>query len=176
MERVSTADGRKIEVIANGLPLFNGAQLAIDTTLVCPVNSSGSAQPRTERVNGAWLQEARHRKETTYPELLRDRRCKLVVIGIEVGGRWSEEAQKSMHMLAQAKARSAPSLLRRASAHAYYRRWTAMMSICAQRSFARSLLDLPADVLHNTDSDLPALESTLLDDHLFLPAEPSHLR
>ena len=31
---VSRLDDRRIEVIANGLPLWNGAQLAVDTTIV----------------------------------------------------------------------------------------------------------------------------------------------
>ena len=41
---------------------------------------------------GAALQDARRTKERTYPELIRNRRCRLVVWGIEVGGRWSNEA------------------------------------------------------------------------------------
>ena len=35
----SRTDERRIEVIANGLPLWNGSQLAIDTTLVSPLTS-----------------------------------------------------------------------------------------------------------------------------------------
>ena len=34
---VSRFDDRRIEVIANGLPLRNGAQLAVDTTIVSPL-------------------------------------------------------------------------------------------------------------------------------------------
>ena len=30
-------DGRRVEVIADGLPLWHGAQLATDTTLVSPL-------------------------------------------------------------------------------------------------------------------------------------------
>eukprot|EP00973_Karenia_brevis_P023307 3208453-Karenia_brevis.AAC.1 len=158
MENIWATDARRMEVIATGLPLFNGAQLAIDTTLVCPVRANGSAQPQTDRTDGAWLQEARRRKETAYPELVHSRRCKLVVLAIEVGGRWSAEAQRFVRMLAEAKSRSSPPLLRKAAAHAYYRRWTAMMSICAQRAFAKSLLELPMDSLHNADGDPPPLE------------------
>ena len=40
----SRTDERRIEVIANGLPLWNGSQLAIDTTLVSPLTSQ--AEPR----------------------------------------------------------------------------------------------------------------------------------
>ena len=57
------------EVVADGLPLFHGAQLAIDTTLVSPVGRDGLPRPRCAREDGAALTIARRRKERTYPEL-----------------------------------------------------------------------------------------------------------
>ena len=33
---MAARDGRRLEVVADGLPLFGGVQLAIDTTLVSP--------------------------------------------------------------------------------------------------------------------------------------------
>ncbi len=36
-----------------------------------------------------WREES---KERTYPELVQDRRCRLVVLGLEIGGRWRDEA------------------------------------------------------------------------------------
>ena len=39
------------------------------------------------------------------------RRCKLIVLTIETGGRWSEEAVQTMKMLAHSKARDAPSYI-----------------------------------------------------------------
>ena len=39
-------DGRRLEVVADGLTLWQGAQLAIDTTLVSPLCRDGSARPR----------------------------------------------------------------------------------------------------------------------------------
>ena len=38
-------DGRRLEVVADGLPLFHGAQLAIDTTLVSPLSRDGLPHP-----------------------------------------------------------------------------------------------------------------------------------
>ena len=35
---------------------------------------------------------AKTKKEDQYPELLNARRCKLLVAGQEVGGRWTEDA------------------------------------------------------------------------------------
>ena len=34
--------GRRIEIVADGLPLFGGAQLAVDVTLVSPLHCDGS--------------------------------------------------------------------------------------------------------------------------------------
>ena len=54
----------------DGLPLFRGAQLAIDTNLVSVLHCDGSARPRTANVDGVVLAIARQRKERTYPELV----------------------------------------------------------------------------------------------------------
>ena len=47
-------DERRIEVIANGFPLWNGAQVAVDTTLVSPLTSSAEGNTA-----GAALRAAR---------------------------------------------------------------------------------------------------------------------
>ena len=43
LEGVNVLDGRKLEVVADGLTLWHGAQLAIDTTLVSPFHRDGTA-------------------------------------------------------------------------------------------------------------------------------------
>ena len=87
-------DGRRLEVVVDGLLLFGGRQLAVDTTLVGALHADGTARPRAANRDGAALVVARRRKETTYPELVGPRsRCRLVVLGGEVGGRWSSETQ-----------------------------------------------------------------------------------
>ena len=82
---VDRLDDRRLEVVANGLPLWGGAQLAVDATPVSPLDSAGRPRRRGGRTFGAALVEARLRKDCAYPELLR-------VLALEVGGRWSEEA------------------------------------------------------------------------------------
>jgi len=69
VEGVAANDGRNIEVLANGLPLWNGAQLAVDTTLVCPLDWNGVPLGRAADTDGAQLTEARRNKEETYSEL-----------------------------------------------------------------------------------------------------------
>ena len=78
-------DGRRLEVVADGLTLWQGAQLATDTTLVSPLRHDGSAKPRAADHDGAALEDARRRKERTYPELSGDGgRARLVVLAAEV--------------------------------------------------------------------------------------------
>ena len=84
--------GNTIEVIANGLALWGGAELAVDTTLVSPLTRAGEPRRRAGRFAAATLHETGKAKERAYPELLHNSRCRLVVLGIEVAGRWSEEA------------------------------------------------------------------------------------
>lgn len=138
-------DGRRLEVIANNLPLWGGAQLAIDTTLVASVRRDGQARPACHSTDGAALIAARRRKERTYPELQGGRgRARLVVLALDVGGRWSTEALEFIRLLARARARSEPELLRKKAQMAWQRRWTAIMAVAAQRAFAESLLELPS--------------------------------
>ena len=96
-------DNRKIEVVADGLPLFHGAQLAVDATLVSPIRGDGSARRQCADHDGAALQEARHKKESTYPEVARPRsgRARLVVLGCKIRGRWSDEARDFVSQLAK---------------------------------------------------------------------------
>ena len=61
---------------------------------------------------------ARKKREQTYPELLEARRCRLVVLAFEVGGRWSNESLDFVRRLARAKARSQPEWLRASAAQA----------------------------------------------------------
>ena len=75
---VDRFDNRRIEVIANGLPLHHGAQLAVDTALASPLTSAGQPRQRRGDFTAAALAGARRAKERAYPELLRGGRCKLV--------------------------------------------------------------------------------------------------
>ena len=85
-------DERRIEVIVDGLSLWHGAQLAVDTTVVSPLHGDGSARRNAATSSGVALQAARWEKETTYNELSGEGvRAHLVVLAAEVGGRSSQE-------------------------------------------------------------------------------------
>ena len=141
---VSAADNRRIEVLAQDLPCFGGAQLAVDVTLRGVLSSEGEPHPHAADVDGAVLLEARRDKERTYPEVVAARRCRLVVVAIETGGRWSEEAVEFTTQLAFAKAREVPAYMHWPAVYAWQRRWTRMLSTVCALSFAASLVDPPA--------------------------------
>ena len=82
-------DSRRLVVVADGLPLFGGVQLAIDTTLVSDLRGDGSARHTASR-NGVALVDARRRKERTYPDFAGDA-GRARFFAAEVGGRWSDE-------------------------------------------------------------------------------------
>lgn len=112
LERI-VDDGGRIEVIANNLFLFNGAQLAIDTTFVSACKTNGTVRQGADETDGIVLVETRKLKERIYPELTTaNGRMRMVVLAIEFGGRWSREAIEFIDLLASTKARSESQLLR----------------------------------------------------------------
>ena len=67
---------------SDGLPLFGGVQLAVDTTMVSALHANGEARRGAARTDGVAL-AARRRKERTYNELTaRGARARLVVLGV----------------------------------------------------------------------------------------------
>ena len=69
------AVNRRIEVVADRLPLFHGGQLAIDTTLVSPLSRNGAAKRQCAGTDGAATVQARRHKEHTYPEMAQAHGC-----------------------------------------------------------------------------------------------------
>ena len=60
-------DTRRIEVLAEDLPCFAGAQLYVDITLRSALTRNAEAQAQAENIDGAFLSEAKHDKERSYP-------------------------------------------------------------------------------------------------------------
>ena len=67
-----------------------------------------------------------------------------------------------MRLLAKAKARTVPQILRPAAQAAYFHRWTGILAVAAQRSLAATLLELPVDDAEGVDGDPPVLEDVLV--------------
>ena len=53
VQNVSRVDDRRIEVIANGLPILGGSRLAVDITLVAPLTTTGEPRARGRTYAGA---------------------------------------------------------------------------------------------------------------------------
>ena len=126
-----SADNRRLEVVADGLPLFH-AQLAVDTTMVSTIRADGA--PGGSVQNGMephW----RTRKGPTR-------------------GRWSEESYSFLGQLARARARSEPREMRAAARRAWFRRWCTALACCAAQAFALSLLELRGGL--GSDGALPS--------------------
>ena len=82
-------DSRRLEIVVDGLPVRGGAQVAVDTTSVCALHRHGV--PR--RGAAQWCRTSDRSEEE------RDH-IPLVVVVIEVGGRWSEKTRGFLSALA----------------------------------------------------------------------------
>ena len=151
---VDHLDARRLEIVADGFPLFGGAKLAIDTTLVSPVRQYGTSRRGAGSRDGTALAEARRKKARTYPRLDgQGGRARLVVLADEIGGRWSSETSS--------KARVAPAGMQGSSQAAWRRRWASMLSCAAARACALSLLELR--VSPGADGDVPSVHEVVGD-------------
>ena len=79
------ADNRRFEIVADGFPLFHGAQHAIDTTIVSPLRMDGVPHPRAQTWMAplCWLLGAESNVGTPS--------WQVILVGplaCEVGGRW----------------------------------------------------------------------------------------
>ena len=156
-------DARRLEIVVDGLPLRGGAQLAVDTTLVCALHEDGRPRRRAAQQDGVAIEAAERRKISTYPELVGPHsRAKLVVLAVEVGGRWSEQTRAFLSQLAHTRARQETPLMRRRAEQAWRLRWGGMLACAAAKAVASSLLDLlhhhggdgKAPLTHEVEGDL----------------------
>ena len=137
------ADGRRLEVVVDAL-VSGMCQLAVDATVVCTLYCDGSPH-RAENMDGGGD-----------PELVvvgPRRRARLVVLGIEVGGRMSTETTSFLSQLAKARSRQETALLRRRVEQAWRMRWGAILPCATARAVATSLLNLCT--AHGADGDTP---------------------
>ena len=166
IEGGNPVDARRLEIVVDGLTIFDGAQLAVDTTMVSPLQWDGTARRRAADHNGAALEDARRRKERAYPEFSGERgRARLVVLGAEVGERWSGETAEFLGALSKAKAESAPEHIREEVRRAWLRQWRNLLSCTAVRAFDTSLLERRTSP--GVTSGVPAEHEVLRESRFF---------
>ena len=89
------------------------ARSSLSMRRLSPVTRAGVPQTRADVEPGRAVSSAAERKRRyTYPELTRARRCRLVVVGPEVGGRFGNEAATFLRLLARHRAAAMPAWLR----------------------------------------------------------------
>ena len=121
--QIDASDGRRLEIVATGLPLFKGVPLGVDVTLVSPLHTDGSIWDKADTEPGIALTRAEKDKARTYPELIDSAVLRLVTMACETGGRWNDTTSEVLRKLANARARDAPGHLRFAAALGWQRRW-----------------------------------------------------
>ena len=132
------------EIVADGLPLFMGAWLAVETTIVSVLKRDGSARTRCVNVDGASLEAARRRKKPRTPNLLDAKGgpglsssvARLVGVGLE-------RLRSSSAVWPHQKARSEPVHLSTTARQAWRLRWAVMLACSAAKAVALSLLESP---------------------------------
>ena len=131
----------------------------------CDVSNNGDGCPRpgADTQPGLALTQAEERKSRTYPEFGQQGRCKLVVLPLEVGGRWSTATQTFLRALARGRALASPSHSRAALAHALQRRWGQMLTVAANTAFSSSLPELPATAVPSAGALMPPLVDVVAD-------------
>ena len=133
------SDRRRLDLVIYGATPLGGA-LCCDATLVSPLTRTGLPQPGAAATDGAVLRVAERRKRDAYPELCAGGPQTLVVLGSEVGGRWSQGALQLVRDLVRIRAQRAPPALRQAAASAWARRWWSQLSVSVQQAVASTAL------------------------------------
>ena len=110
---------------------------------------------RPSAFHTAVLAAARCDKEWKYRELLVSEWCQLVVVAMETGGRWSNEATEFISSLAEAKAWEAAPIFRGSAFFGWRKRWTRMLAVSCGRAFASSLVSPRSAGLDGQDGHPP---------------------
>ena len=154
---IAATDGRRLEIVATGLPLHRGVPLGVDVTMVSPLHADGSPWASADATAGVALTRAERCKERTYPELVDSTVLRLVTVACEVGGRWNSATADLLRDLAYARSRDAPARLRHSAASGWQRRWWAMLAVTSQDALAATLVDDGVILLDGHEGSMPCL-------------------
>ena len=157
LEGVHVLDGRRLEVVADGLMLWDGAQLAIDTSLVSPPAPGWHRQEDSGRPQRGGPATSQTHQGDHLPRALRRKRKGTF------GGAHCRRRIAMVRRDGTILARSGqPLILQNRVKAAWLRRWSSVLACSAARAFAWSLLDNPANP--GTGADTPLVHEVLRGD------------
>jgi hypothetical protein len=152
---IDPGDGRRIEVVATGLPVARGIPVAVDATLVSPLHADGTPFPGADSRAGVSFKRAERSKATTYPELVNSSVLQLVTVASETGGRLNRAGCSLLADAAVARARTEPAVLRKLAARGWRTRWTTLVSVSVQSALAATLVNDGTCLLDAADGPAP---------------------
>ena len=85
-------DRRKLDLIVPGLNVYEGLPLFIDATVITPLTGTGLARSGTSNYSGGLLEDAERENNRNYHEVISSGLGKLLSLGCEVFGRWSNDS------------------------------------------------------------------------------------
>ena len=132
---VPVTENRRLEVVVDGLPLRGGAQLAVDTTLVCALCADGTPRRGAAASDGVALKAVRRRKVATHPPPQLSQACR---------GGWGAVVKRETLF---------PESVGSCTCEARMR-WGTMLACIAAKAVASSLLHLPHS--HGADGKAPS--------------------
>ena len=114
---------------SKSLPMasWHCSQQAVDATSVSPASRTHKTPGADVQPGRALLGAARRKQCQTCPEFVRTRRCRKVVVGLEVGGRFGAEAAAGLRLLSCHKTSSAPAHMRPTAQSAWVAPWSGLV-------------------------------------------------
>ena len=123
--------------------------------MASPVHANGSAMPRAADNDGACLiAKDRANRVRDYPDVEGAPHAKLLSLSCKIYGRWGNDSLQFVRQLCNSKASQVTLVLQATTAHAYARRWWALLGAGLQKSLADA-------ILRPAGADLPSAISSL---------------
>ena len=115
--------------------------MAVETTFVCAMHCDGTPHDRSTNRDCFVFEAAGKRKEHRFPELVGPRsRARLVVLAVEVGGRWFAETRLFLPQVAEAKFCQETPLFQKCAEQVWPLRWGGILACATTMAVATSLL------------------------------------
>ena len=135
-QRYTQRPGRRHGAVKAG-PMHLQAQRDLLITIVSPVTRAGEAQSGADAQSGqAIAGAARRKRRQTCPELVRARRCSLVVVGVEIGSRFRTGVATWLRLLARHRASASPPAMQPAARSTWVAQWSGLLVVATHMSAA----------------------------------------